>query len=154
MTLVRLGHVWHRRPKLRILPIETALKFCGADLAAGQRHGLENPLVTEFRFLIRLFARAAIIASVLLVSIRVFLHKSPRVLDRLWGSSRDRFSNTLSESTTRQRRIGWDCWFPGDREPQAAQAVLSRLREVFVIQFSVSRPTWPWVALTAKPPAL
>ena len=70
--------------KLRTLSIEPALKFRGADFAAGQCHGFENPLVAEFRFLIWLLPRTAS-AYVVLISIRVFLHKSAHVTDRLWG---------------------------------------------------------------------
>jgi len=80
-----LCHNRHGQPKLRSLPIEAALKFGGAYLATGQGHGLENPLVPELRFLIWFLPRWTVLGYVVLVSIRVFLHKSPRVLDWLWG---------------------------------------------------------------------
>src|SRR5580700_6665456 len=80
-----LCHNRHEQVKLRSLPIEAALKFGGAYLATGQGHGLENPLVPELRFLIWFLPRRTILAYVVLISTRVFLHKSPRVLDRLWG---------------------------------------------------------------------
>jgi hypothetical protein len=70
--------------ELRSLPIESALEFGRADLATGQSHGLENPLEPEFRFLIRLLPRLPVV-YIFVISIRVFFHKSPRVLDRLWG---------------------------------------------------------------------
>jgi hypothetical protein len=86
LTIVaRLGHDRHEQLKLRSLPIEAALKFGGAYLATGQGHGLENPLVPEPRFLIWFLPRWTVLGYVVLVSIRVFLHKSPRVLDWLWG---------------------------------------------------------------------
>jgi hypothetical protein len=85
MILASLCHNRHEQLKLRSLPIEAALKFGGAYLATGQGHGLENPLVPELRFLIWFLPRRTILAYVVLISTRVFLHKSPRVLDRLWG---------------------------------------------------------------------
>src|SRR5580704_784488 len=80
-----LCHNRHEQVKLRSLPIEAALKFGGAYLATGQSHCLENPLVPEPRFLIWFLPRWTVVGYVVLVSIRVFLHKSPRVLDWLWG---------------------------------------------------------------------
>jgi hypothetical protein len=85
MILASLCHNRHEQLKLRSLPIEAALKFGGTYLATGQGHGLENPLVPELRFLIWFLPRWTVITHVVLISIRVFLHKSPRVLDRLWG---------------------------------------------------------------------
>ena len=80
-----LCHNRHEQLKLRSLPIEAALKFGGAYLATGQGHCLENPLEPELRFLIWFLPRWTVLGYVALISIRVFLHKSPRVLDRLWG---------------------------------------------------------------------
>jgi hypothetical protein len=84
MTLVCLCHNWHSL-ELRTLSIEAALKLGGTDFATRQGHGLENPLVPELGFLIRLLPRRTAVAYVLLIRIRVFLHKSPRVLDRAAG---------------------------------------------------------------------
>ena len=56
--------------------LNMALKLGGIDFAAGQRHGLENPLVPECRFLIGLFRRAAALACILFVGVPVlFSHK-------------------------------------------------------------------------------
>jgi hypothetical protein len=88
MIVASLGHDRHEQLKLRSLPIEAALKFGGAYLATGQGHCLENPLVPEPRFLIWFLPRWTVLVYVVLVSIRVFLHKSPRVLDWLWGAAR------------------------------------------------------------------
>jgi hypothetical protein len=85
MILASLCHNRHEQLKLRSLPIEAALKFGGAYLATGQGHCLENPLEPELRFLIWFLPRWTVLGYVALISIRVFLHKSPRVLDRLWG---------------------------------------------------------------------
>ncbi len=58
------------------IPVEMALKLGGTDLAAGQRHGLENPLVPECGFLILLLRGAVALASVFLVCVPVlFSHK-------------------------------------------------------------------------------
>jgi hypothetical protein len=79
-----LGHYCHG--ELRTLPIEAALQFGGTHLAARQSHGFEDPLVPEFRFLVRLLPGTSAIVYVFVINIRVFFHKSPRVLDRLWAT--------------------------------------------------------------------
>jgi hypothetical protein len=56
---------------LRIHPVEFTLKISGFDLAARQRHSLENPLVPECRFLIGPFRRAGALARALLVRVPV-----------------------------------------------------------------------------------
>jgi hypothetical protein len=59
--------------------VESALKFGGINFAAGERHSLENALVPECRFLIRLFQGAAAIAWVLIVYFVVSLrHENGR----------------------------------------------------------------------------
>ncbi|MGA2375428.1 MAG: hypothetical protein ABSF72_07895 [Candidatus Sulfotelmatobacter sp.] len=56
--------------------VESALKIGVLDFAAGQRHGLENLLVPECRFLIGLFGRMVALDSFLLASIPIlFGHK-------------------------------------------------------------------------------
>jgi len=56
--------------------VETALKLGGTDLAAGKRHGFENPLVPECRFLI-LLLRYLSLAFDFFVSVPVlFSHKN------------------------------------------------------------------------------
>ena len=60
--------------ELGISPVEAALKFRGADFAAGQRHGFKDTLVAEFGFLIGLLLGSVVFYA--LVSIRVFSHKS------------------------------------------------------------------------------
>jgi hypothetical protein len=58
------------------MPVESARKLGGIEFAAGQGHGLENPLVPECRFLIGLLRRAAILACVFFVCVPVlFSHK-------------------------------------------------------------------------------
>jgi hypothetical protein len=105
VVLSRLHHDRHVRVKLRILTIETALKLGGAHFAAGQGHGFKNPFVSEFRFLIWFFPRTA--GAFLLIRIRVFLHRSPRVLDRLWGAARvPPEEYVLRQSTTTKIRNG------------------------------------------------
>jgi hypothetical protein len=42
------------RSKLRGIPVKMALKLGGTDFAAGERHGLKDPLVPESRILILL----------------------------------------------------------------------------------------------------
>ena len=58
---------------LRIHPVEFTLKSIGFDLAARQRHSLENPLVPECRFLIGLFRPAGALARALLVRVPVLV---------------------------------------------------------------------------------
>jgi hypothetical protein len=54
---------------------ESALSFV-LDFAARQRHGLENPLVAEGRFLIGFFRLGAILDPVLLIRAKaLFCHK-------------------------------------------------------------------------------
>lgn len=89
------------------MPVESALKIGALDLPAGQGHGLEDPLVPEGRFLIEFFDYRTAIACVLVIRIRVFLHKSPRT--RLaYGRSRNYPSNTFVVSLRRgDEEIGW-----------------------------------------------
>ncbi len=64
------------RSELRTLPVKLALKLGSADFAAAKRHGFENSLVPECRFLIGLFRRVPAHDCVLFVCIRVlFSHK-------------------------------------------------------------------------------
>ncbi len=101
VILSKLHHDRHARVKLRILAIETALEFGGAHFSTGQGHSFKNPLVSEFRFLIWFFPRTA--GAFLLISIRVFLHRSPRVLDRLWGQLAYRLRSTYCASLQQRR---------------------------------------------------
>ena len=93
---------------LRTLPIEAALQFRGAYLAAGQSHGFENPLVPELRFLIRLFPRTSAILYLFVISIRVFLHRTRASSPGCGDSS----GNVASLQQDNEER-GWDCWFLG-----------------------------------------
>jgi len=64
-------------PQLRSMPVESALRKNGLNLAAGQCHGLENPLVPERRFLILLFHDVAAPGCVLLARVQVlFIHEN------------------------------------------------------------------------------
>jgi hypothetical protein len=57
--------------------VETALKLGGARLAAGERHGLEHPLVPKRRFLILFFRRSRRLVCIFFVSVPVlFSHKN------------------------------------------------------------------------------
>jgi hypothetical protein len=63
--------------RLGSLAVEATLKFGRADFAAGERHGLENALKTEGRFLVLPLAGAAGFRGVPLDSFVVtFGHKS------------------------------------------------------------------------------
>jgi hypothetical protein len=93
--------------KLRGMPVEVARKLGGIEFAAGQGHGLENPLVPECRFLIRLFRRAAALLCVLRARIPLlFSHKNelPRRVElvsaRLRTTSRSR-TTSLPKPTTK-----------------------------------------------------
>jgi len=61
---------------LRTTPAVCTLKAGGLNFAARQRHRLENPLVPECGFLIRLLNHAAALACIFLESIPIlFGHK-------------------------------------------------------------------------------
>ncbi|HTA48299.1 MAG TPA: hypothetical protein VK930_02510 [Verrucomicrobiae bacterium] len=58
------------------MPVEVAGKLGALYFAAGQRHGFENLLVPECRFLIGFFGRVVVLACVLLAPIPIlFCHK-------------------------------------------------------------------------------
>jgi hypothetical protein len=64
------------------MPVESARKLGGIELAAGQGHGLENPLVPECRFLIPLLRGAAALLSVLRARLPfLFSHKKMSFLN-------------------------------------------------------------------------
>jgi hypothetical protein len=65
------------RSKLRGIPMEMALKLSGVDFAAGQRHGLKNPLMPKCRVLIRFFRRQVALARIFLIYVpALFSHKN------------------------------------------------------------------------------
>jgi len=51
--------------------VKMTLKIGRLDFAAGQRHRLENPLISECGFLILLFRRAAALGGVLLARVQI-----------------------------------------------------------------------------------
>jgi len=80
--------------KLRSTPVESALKFGSAHFAAGQGHGLKNPLVAERWFLIGLFRRAAALLCNVFVCVPVlFSHKK-------WASATQPAEPNAERSTT------------------------------------------------------
>ena len=64
------------------MPVESARKLSGIKFAAGQAHGLKNPLVPECRFLIPLFRGAAALVYVLRACLPfLFSHKKMSFLN-------------------------------------------------------------------------
>jgi hypothetical protein len=73
---------------LRTLAIEAALGFCLTNLAAGQRHGLEDSLKLECRFLIRLFGFPGVVTRVLFLGILLLLsHRVASTIQKPPGES-------------------------------------------------------------------
>ena len=89
------------------MPVEAARKLGGVKFAAGQGHGLENPLVAECRFLIGLFRREVTILCDVLVRVPVpFSHRimSFRNPDRRVQLMKARLRATsLPKRTTKNR---------------------------------------------------
>ena len=64
--------------------MKSALEISGFDFAAGQRHGLENPLMPEGRVLIGFLGEAAVLDWALIVDFVVSLcHEKGRVATNL-----------------------------------------------------------------------
>jgi hypothetical protein len=66
----------HGGGNLRGIPVKMALKLGGANFAAGECHGLKNPLVPKSRILILLLRDTVALARIFLVGVPVlFSHK-------------------------------------------------------------------------------
>ena len=71
----------HGGGSLRGVPVKMALKLGGADFAAGERHGLKNPLVPESRILILLLPDTAALARIFLAGVPVLFSHKQRMIE-------------------------------------------------------------------------